>query len=83
MRNYFLKNISFAIVDIETTGLSPLRGDRICEIAVLKVRNGRKTAQFQSLVNPERPISGGASAVNGITDDMVLDARSDCCYAHC
>ena len=74
MRNYLLKNISFSIVDIETTGLSPFRGERICEIAVLKIRNSRTTAEFQSLVNPETRISRGASFINGITDDMVIGA---------
>ena len=74
MKNFLIKNVSFAVVDIETTGLSPRAGNRICEIAVLRVKGGRKVGSFESLVNPERPISRGASFVNGITDDMVRNS---------
>jgi len=71
-----IDDFSFAFLDVETTGLSPRYGDRVCEIAV--VRSGSRTdlvqATFASLVNPERPISLGASAVNGLADDDVRDA---------
>lgn len=69
-----LEEITFAFLDVETTGLSPHYGDRICEIAIVRARLDRVQKKFQSLVNPERLISPGASAVNGITDDMVWDA---------
>ncbi len=63
--------IPFVFLDTETTGLSPEFGDRICEIAMLKTQNGELLDSYQTLVNPGRPISAGASAVNQITDDMV------------
>ncbi len=45
----------YAIVDFETTGLFPGRGDRIVEVAVLRVGpNGEITDEFSSLVNPSR-----------------------------
>lgn len=69
-----LRALTYAVIDVETTGLSARTGDRICEIAVVVGRNGAIVDQFQTLVNPGRPISYGASAVNGITDSMVRNA---------
>ncbi|MFH0947388.1 MAG: 3'-5' exonuclease [Elusimicrobiota bacterium] len=66
-----LKDVLFTIVDVETTGLNSHLGDRICEIAVLRTQNGKEVGSFSSLINPKKPISSGASEVNGITDDMV------------
>ncbi|MEO8288888.1 MAG: exonuclease domain-containing protein [Chloroflexota bacterium] len=73
-RNQALRNLTYAVVDVETTGLSALGGDRICEVAVVVARGGQIVDQFQSLVNPGRPISYGASAVNGISNAMVQNA---------
>jgi len=58
------------VVDVETTGLSPRYGDRIVEIGLLRVEGGREVT-FESLVNPRRPISPGATAVHGIAQEMV------------
>jgi len=59
---------------VETTGLSPVYDDRVCEIAVVRVAPDGSHGLWQTLVNPGRPISPGASAVNGITGEMVEDA---------
>jgi DNA polymerase-3 subunit epsilon len=69
-----LAEVVFCFLDVETTGLHPQFGDRICEIALLRWVNGRTLERFQSLVNPGRPISPGAFAVNGISEAMVRDA---------
>lgn len=61
------------VVDVETTGLSPRYGDRVVEIGLLRSEGGTETT-FQSLVNPRRMISPGASAVHGITQAMVDSA---------
>lgn len=67
-----LDEARFTIFDVETTGLYPYSGDRICEIAAIKISPGSKSpARFHSLVDPERPISYGAFSVNGITNEMV------------
>ena len=50
-----------AIVDVETTGLSAAYNDRICEIAILRCHGAKIIAQWESLINPARPISPGAS----------------------
>jgi len=40
-------------------------------LAGLKIRDGREVDSFCELIDPHRPVSPGASAVNGITDDML------------
>jgi DNA polymerase-3 subunit epsilon len=69
-----LDDLTLAFLDVETTGLSARHGDRVCEIAVVRSRLDLVQATFQSLVNPERPISPGASAVNHLCDQDVRDA---------
>ncbi|MGA2623246.1 MAG: exonuclease domain-containing protein [Bacteroidota bacterium] len=64
----------FLVVDVETTGLSPDTGDRVCEIGAIKIRGGAVVDTLSSLVNPCRPISAGAYAVNRISPAMVADA---------
>ena len=66
-----LEGVTFAVVDVETTGLSPARGDRICEVAVVRARAGQVLDTFTTLVNPQRSIGAGARRVNGITANMV------------
>jgi len=74
--NMPLDGATFAVVDVETTGLSARTGDRICEIAVVVSRGGQVIDRMQTLVNPGRPISRGALLVNGITDSMVRESPS-------
>ncbi len=69
-----LSDIMFAFLDLETTGLDPCLGHRVCEIAILRTRSGKTLGKFQTLINPGRTISPQAALVNGITDDMVRDA---------
>ncbi len=69
-----LDEVTFAVVDVETTGLNPHFGDRVCEIALLQCQGGIEMDRFHSLVNPQRPISPGAFAVNRIRDEDLVDA---------
>lgn len=64
----------YIAADVETTGLSAADGHRVCEIALLRFLRGTVVDSLVSLVNPLRPIDPGASAVNGITDRMVVRA---------
>jgi DNA polymerase III epsilon subunit len=64
----------FVIFDVETTGLSPLDGDRIIEIAALKVKGIEVVDKFHSLVNPQRSVPSQATLVNNITDEMLATA---------
>jgi len=66
--------MAYIIFDTETTGLSPQLGDRIVEIAAVRVMNGEVIDQFHSLINPGRPISPEAAKINGITQEMLVDA---------
>lgn len=63
------------VLDFETTGLSPDRGDRAIEIGAVRVENGRITDRFQQLMNPGRRISPFIESYTGITNDMLHDAR--------
>ena len=65
---------TIVVVDVETTGLSPAMGDRVCEVAAIRRAPGQPAQRYQSLVDPGRSISPGAFAVNGITPEMLDDA---------
>ena len=69
-----IETIEFTIFDTETTGLNSFTGDRIVELAGLRVKGAEKIAQFDALVNPQREISPGAFAVNKITPEMLKSA---------
>ena len=69
-----IDEIEFTIFDTETTGLEPLSGDRIVEIAGIRLRGKVRISTFQNLVNPNRPISEAAFQVNRITQDMLKNA---------
>ncbi|MCK4353377.1 WYL domain-containing protein [candidate division WOR-3 bacterium] len=69
-----LLKITFIFLDLETTGLHPQYGDRICEIGLLKAKNGKIIDSYETLINPCRPISPGAFNVNKITANMVKNA---------
>jgi DNA polymerase III epsilon subunit family exonuclease len=69
-----LQETTFLVFDVETTGLSPAYGHRICEIGCLRARDSVILGEFESLVNPGRTISPGAFEVNRITAEMLKDA---------
>ncbi|MFN4007644.1 MAG: exonuclease domain-containing protein [Chitinophagaceae bacterium] len=62
-----------AFFDLETTGISIGR-DRIVEIAIVKLTPTGERLTKRKLINPEMPIPVEASAVHGITNDMVANA---------
>ncbi len=63
-----LQEIPFVVVDTETTGLYPGLGHRVIEIGAVRYEGGRPVAEFEALIDPERPVDPKASAVNGLTD---------------
>ena len=69
-----LNELAFALFDVETTGLSPAYGHRVCEVGCLRLRDGVELGRFESLVDPGRSVSPGAFAVNRITAEMLVDA---------
>ena len=68
-----LSSLSFAVVDVETTGGRPDTGDRITEIAVVTVRDGAVAEVFDTLVNPERSIPPFITRLTNISWEMVRD----------
>lgn len=63
----------YVIIDIETTGLSPL-WDKIIEVSALKCHDGTIISVFSSLINIHSPLDEFISALTGITDNMLRDA---------
>lgn len=68
-----LSDVTFVVVDLETTGGSPSECG-ITEIGAVKVRSGEVLGEFQTFVNPGEPIPAFISVLTGITDAMVRDA---------
>lgn len=66
---------TFCALDFETTGLYP-HTDEIIEIGAARFKGGLETDSFSSLIRPGQPIPPAATAVHGIDDAMVADARS-------
>lgn len=64
--------MDFIAFDLETTGIQP-KTDAIVEIGAVRFNNAKPVETFCTLINPGRPIPPEASAVNGITDEMVGD----------
>lgn len=69
-----LEACTFAVVDVETTGMRAWGGDRITEIAVVVVQGHRRELVFESLVNPERKIPAFIASMTGISDATVRHA---------
>ncbi len=70
-----LNDLAYVVFDTETTGLDPAR-DEIVQLAAMRVVNGRIVdgEVFETLIDPQRPIPPGATAVHGITPQMVIGA---------
>lgn len=64
---------NYCILDFETTGLSHL-SDRVIEIGAVKVREGKIVDQFESFINPRRPLPAIITSLTGITNQMVRSA---------
>ena len=68
-----LIDVTFCIVDLETTG-GNRNEDSITEIGAVKVRGGECLGTFQTLVNPGRAIPPSISLLTGLTDALVVAA---------
>jgi DNA polymerase III subunit epsilon len=63
-----------AVIDFETTGLSPGMGDRATEVAIVMVEGDQVVDRFQSLMNAGRYIPSFIEALTGITNAMLATA---------
>jgi len=85
MQTSLLQDIKMgAIVDVETTGMSPRNGDEVVEIGIILFRYNaihhdavEVVETYQSLREPTDPIPMGVIRVHGITDEMVLGKSLD------
>ena len=68
-----LAEVTFCVVDLETTGGSPVH-DRITEVGAVKVRGGECVGTLATLVNPGRSIPPSITVLTGITTNMVAPA---------
>ncbi len=63
-----------AVIDFETTGLSPTMGDRATEVAIVMVEGDRVVDRFQSLMNAGVRIPAFIEAYTGISNAMIATA---------
>jgi DNA polymerase III subunit epsilon len=62
------------VLDTETTGLDPLRGDRLVEIGCVEIFNRMPTGQtFHRYINPQRDMPAEAFAVHGLSSEFLAD----------
>jgi len=62
------------VLDTETTGLDPLRGDRLVEVGCVEIFNRMPTGQtFHRYINPERDMPAEAFAVHGLSTEFLAD----------
>ena len=62
------------VLDTETTGLSPEKGDRVVEIGCLELSNHMATGQtYRCYVNPEITMPSSAQDVHGLSDEFLAD----------
>jgi len=68
-----LTDLSYTVLDTETTGLSPGEGDEIIAIGAVRIVNGRVLTRdvFDTFVNPDVPIKEESEAIHGITQNML------------
>ncbi|QSW37754.1 3'-5' exoribonuclease [Candidatus Vidania fulgoroideae] len=63
----------FLILDVETTGLSPVKGDRVIEIALVEIIAGVITGkEYHTFINPGVAISSAAYKTHGVTSSFLL-----------
>lgn len=68
-------NADYCVLDLETTGFSPVT-EKITEIGIMKIQDGKVTDEFSCFVNPEKPIPARVVEITNITDDMVRNAET-------
>ncbi len=70
-----LAEVTFCVVDLETTGGSPATSE-ITEVGAIKVCRGESVGTFHTLVNPGRPVPAFIRLLTGIADEMLIEAPS-------
>lgn len=68
-----LSQVTFVVLDVETTGGSPASAS-LTEVAAARYRGGEMLATYQTFVRPDERIPPYITALTGISDAMVADA---------
>ncbi len=66
-----LARTPLVVIDVETTGASMGGGDRMIELAIVRLEGGRIVDRFEQLLNPERPLPAHITRLTGIGPDMI------------
>ena len=66
-----LLDIPLAFLDVETTGASAEFGHRVIELGIVRIERGQKVAEYEQLIDPQRRVSPGVTALTGISQQMV------------
>jgi DNA polymerase-3 subunit epsilon len=66
-----LGDTPIAVLDVETTGASADFGHRVIELGIVRVEGGKLVAEYEQLIDPERRVSPGVTALTGISQAMV------------
>ncbi len=69
-----LREVTFVVLDLETTGGSASGGDAITEVGAVKVRGGERIGELDTLVDPGTGVRPGIVALTGITSAMTAGA---------
>ncbi|WP_198143632.1 PolC-type DNA polymerase III [Maize bushy stunt phytoplasma] len=69
-KDFVLKEATYVVFDLETTGLSNVR-DKIIEIAGVKIKNGNKIGEFQKFIDPQQKLTKTVTDITNITDEML------------
>ena len=69
-----LRDISFVVIDLETTGGAPHLGAGITEIGAVKIRAGEVLDEFHTFIDPQHPVPSYITALTGITDEMLFQS---------
>jgi len=64
----------FAVIDFETTGLSPKVGSRVIEVGIVLIENDEIIDEFQSLINPGIEVSEDITALTSISNNMLKES---------
>ncbi|EUJ36141.1 DNA polymerase III PolC [Brochothrix thermosphacta DSM 20171 = FSL F6-1036] len=71
-----LRDASYVVFDVETTGLSAVY-DKVIELGAVRMVNGEKVDEFEAFINPGHPLSATTINLTGITDDMVANTPTE------
>ena len=72
-----LKEETYVIFDLETTGLDPKCGNSIIEIGAVKVANGKIIDRFDELINPHQKLDENIINITDITNEMLANKRDE------